>query len=158
MSFSHTVETSASPEAIWSIWTAVGRWPEWDVELESAQLDGSFQLGAIGQLTPKVGPPSHFVISQLDPNKSYTFTTQLPLCKLKVHRFFQPNRGVDDALRFTHEVSFSGPLAFLFNALLGARFRRALPVAMQEIKRLAEIAAINPQTPSRTKLRTKRGK
>lgn len=139
MSFSHTVETSATPEAVWSMWTAVGSWPEWDIELKSAQLEGSFQLGATGQLTPKVGPPSSFVISQLDPKKSYTFTTQLPLCKLKVHRFFQSNRDADEALRFTHEVSFSGPLAFLFSAFLGTRFRRALPIAMQEIKRLAEL-------------------
>ena len=28
--FSHTVETSASPEAIWAIWTDVPNWKQWD--------------------------------------------------------------------------------------------------------------------------------
>jgi len=137
-SFSHTLETVATPEAIWTLWIAVGWWPEWDTELVSAQLDGEFVLGATGQLTPKLGPVSNFVVSQLDWGKSCTFVTQLPFCQLKVHRFLSLNEA---SLQFTHEVSFVGPLSFIFCRILGPRFQRALPDAMVSLKDIAEAQA-----------------
>ena len=134
MKFAHTLETSASVERIWSLWIAVNRWPTWDSELESAQLTGDFCLGATGQLTPKVGPRSKFEISALDCGNGYRFTTQLPLCQLHVHRFLE----LGEPLKFTHEVSFEGPLAFLFGRVLGKRFQEVLPEVMQALKQLAE--------------------
>ena len=46
MQFDYSVETTAPPEKIWSAWTDVERWPQWDTELASASLDGSFALDA----------------------------------------------------------------------------------------------------------------
>jgi len=139
MKFSHTLTTRATPAAVWSAWTAVAQWPRWDSEIVSAQLYGAFQLNATGQLTPVQGPVSKFVISQLDWENSYTFTTQLPLCRLHVHRFFtRPELGQSEPLRFTHEVSFEGPLAFVFSRLLGRKFQRVLPDVMQQLKQTVE--------------------
>jgi len=134
MKFSHTLETSASAEAIWSLWTTIEQWPVWDSELKAARLSGPFRLGATGELTPKKGPTSTFEISALDPNRSYTFATQLPLCRLNVHRFLE----FDEIVRFTHEVSFEGRLAFAFSWLLGRRFQRVLPEVMRSLRQLAE--------------------
>lgn len=134
MTFSHTVKTTASADAIWAIWTDVSRWAEWDTELDSARLEGGFYLGATGQLTPKKGPKSNFVISQLADGDSYTFTTQLPFCKLHVVRFLCRH---DSGTSFTHEVSFEGLLSVVFEKLLGKRFQLVLPDVMQNIKRMA---------------------
>jgi len=136
MKFSHTLTTTAAPEAIWKQWTDVKYWPVWDTELVSANLLEDFKLNAKGELKPKTGPESSFVISQLDPYKSYTFTTQLPFCKLNVRRYLETND--DDRTTFTHEVSFVGPLAVVFGTLLGRRFRTVLPTVMENLRRLAE--------------------
>jgi uncharacterized protein YndB with AHSA1/START domain len=64
MKFDHRVETTA-PEKIWGAWTDVERWPQWDTELVSATLDGSFALGAKGRVKPKRGPAARFSISEL---------------------------------------------------------------------------------------------
>ena len=130
MKISHTLTTQAAPAAIWSAWTNVENWPQWDSELVSAQLSAPFALAAEGQLTPKKGPTSRFYISQLDWGNSYTFTTQLPLCRLHVHRFIT----YGPPLSFTHEVSFEGPLAFAFKLILGKRFQKVLPGVMQQLK------------------------
>lgn len=136
MKFDHTVETTAPPEKIWGAWTAVERWPEWDTELASAALDGSFALGAKGRLKPKSGPVSEFFISELTPGESYAFTTQLPLCELKVRRHLTRKDG--GGAFFTHEVSFVGPLSLVFGNLLGRRYRHALPVVMENLRRIVE--------------------
>ncbi|WP_373541083.1 SRPBCC family protein [Chamaesiphon sp.] len=136
MKFSHTLQTSASPEKIWAIWTDVAHWSEWDTELSAASLDGTFGLGAVGKLRPKSGPVSSFRISQFNVGKSYTFTTKLPLSQLNVYRHLHIG---SDGTYFTHEVSFQGFLAFLFGVLLGRRFRTKLPGIMENIKRIAEV-------------------
>ncbi len=137
-----TLETTATPEAIWAAWSEVSRWHEWDSELLSAVLDGDFRLGATGRLTPKSGPTSTFVISQMNQGESYTFTTQLPLCRLHVRRFlaWRESSGSlhDRTLCFTHEVSFEGLSAVVFERLLGKRFQLALPSVMQALKNIAE--------------------
>jgi hypothetical protein len=135
MKFSHTLKTSAAPEQIWAIWTDVEHWSQWDTELTAASLDRAFELGAVGQLTPKIGQIARFKISQLMPGESYTFTVQLPLCKLNVYRYLH---NQPDGLYFTHEVSFQGLLAVVFGVLLGRKFQTVLPTVMENIKQIAE--------------------
>jgi hypothetical protein len=135
MKFSHTVKTSALPEKIWAIWIDVERWAEWDTELLDSCLRSSFELGAVGKLTPKKGRVSTFRISQFSQGTSYTFTIKLPLCRLNVYRYLQSQ---SDCTYFTHEVSFQGLLAFVFGLLLGRKFQAALPGVMENLKRIAE--------------------
>ena len=135
MKFSHTVKTFASPERIWAIWTDVEHWSEWDTELRDSYLAGAFTLGAIGKLRPKTGRVCQFIVSQFNPDKSYTISIGLPLCKLNVHRYFSDR---PDGLYFTHEVSFTGWLSFIFGLLLGRKFRALLPKVMCNVQKIAE--------------------
>lgn len=136
MRFDHTVTTSAAPGDVWAVWADVARWPEWDVELESASIEGGrLASGAKGTLRPKRGPASSFLVSEFEPEEGYAFTTRLPLCELVVRRRLG---GDGDSTTFTHEVSFVGPLSFLFGALLGWRFQAALPGVMENVRRIAE--------------------
>lgn len=136
MKSDHTVETTAPPEKVWIAWTVVELWPEWDTELASATLDGSFAAGVKGRLKPKRGPASEFFISELVSGESYAFTTRLPLCELKVRRHL--TRKESGGAFFTHEVSFVGPLSFVFGNLLGRRYREALPVVMENLWKIVE--------------------
>jgi hypothetical protein len=135
--FSYTLKTIAAPEVIWQIWTDVDRWADWDTELKDACLKGDFALNAVGKLTPRKGRVSEFRVSQLNLGQSYTFTIALPLCKLNIHRYLSCE---SDGIYFTHEVTFSGILAFLFGLLLGRDFRAALPRVMENVKQIAENA------------------
>ena len=139
MRFEHTLTTSAAPGDVWAVWTDVARWPEWDSELEATSVEGGgLALGAKGTLRPRRGPASSFVVSELQPGEAYAFATRLPLCRLVVRRLGE--RG-DGGTTFTHEVSFFGPLSFLFGVLLGGRFRAALPGVMENVRRVAEGSA-----------------
>ena len=79
---------------------------------------------------------SRFTISELIPRVSYSFTTRLPLCELKVRRRLTRKEG--GGAYFTHEVSFVGPLSFVFGNLLGRRYREALPTVMENLLKIAE--------------------
>ena len=137
MKFSHTLKTTALPDRIWEIWIDVEHWSNWDTELKNAHLKVPFVLGAVGELTPKTGRTSTFKVTQFSPSTSYTFILKLPFCRLNIHRYLTAR---SDGLYFTHEVSFQGPLAFIFGLLLGRRFKAVLPGVMANVKQIAEAA------------------
>jgi uncharacterized protein YndB with AHSA1/START domain len=48
----HGRETAAEAEAVWRIWTDVPAWPEWNADLERAELSGPFAAGSTIQMIP----------------------------------------------------------------------------------------------------------
>ena len=42
----HSIETTASPEAIWRLWSDVERWPEWNADIEQIEISGHSPLAA----------------------------------------------------------------------------------------------------------------
>jgi hypothetical protein len=107
MRFDNTLRTEATPEDVWAVWTDVARWPEWDVELESASIKGGqLALGASGTLRPRRGAISSFVVSEVVPKEGYAFATRLPLCELVVRRRLR--KDGDGGTAFTHESRSSG--------------------------------------------------
>ena len=49
----HSVETSASPDAVWRAWADVERWPEWNADIERIELRGPFETGGLIAMTPR---------------------------------------------------------------------------------------------------------
>jgi hypothetical protein len=61
----HSIETAASPEAIWRLWSDVGRWPEWNADLERAELLGSFAVGSVVTMFPHQQDPIELRIAEV---------------------------------------------------------------------------------------------
>lgn len=133
--FWHVVESAARPAQIWEIWMAVERWKEWDTGLQSASLDGPMELGQTGMLISDKGKKVKFTISEFKEGEAYAFTMKLPLGRFTIRRSLTP---LNEGARFTHDVRFSGFSKGLFGRLLGKAYMQQLPMAMENIRRLAE--------------------
>jgi len=133
--FSHTLATTATASEIWEIWTDVSNWKNWDIGLKDASLDGSFKPKGKGRIISLEGRKSNFKIVEYEKGKSYTFKTNLPFGGLYVKRYLSSNKG---KVFFTHEVWFSGLTGGAFAKRFGPSFRKMLPAAMQNIKKIAE--------------------
>ena len=70
--FWYSLETEASPEQIWAIWTDVPNWKTWDEGLTDASIDGDFQLHAQGVITSLEGRRSKFTVTEFHEGSSYT--------------------------------------------------------------------------------------
>ncbi|WP_299026785.1 hypothetical protein [uncultured Sulfitobacter sp.] len=130
--FSFTLVTNA-PDEIWRLWTTPSTWGAWDKGLKSALMNGEMELGSTGSIRPLSGPTSNFEVVSFDPQNAYAFVTKLPMAQLKVERSFNRDRTA-----FSHRVSFSGPMAFVFARMFGPEFRKALPPTMHALSTLAE--------------------
>lgn len=143
--FRHTLETFASPEDIWRVWTDVERWHEWDKGLKAASLQGVFKHNAKGSLVSLNGTTSHFIITVYQSGETYTFKTILPLASLNVKRYLSQKDGVTS---FTHEVWFDGLLGRVFALLLGKNFMNILPSVMENVRSIAEETSSKRETAS----------
>ena len=133
--FKHTVSTSAQSEKIWSIWVDVPNWHTWDSGLQSATINGPFQVGQKGKIKPDKGPKAKFVISEMVDGKSYTFKTRIPFGWLIVKRYLKVENG---QTQFTHDVAFTGLFKKTFAKKFGPRYKKMLPEVMSQIKEIAE--------------------
>lgn len=132
--FSHTVATTASPEAVWGVWTDVPNWKQWDDGLREASIEGAFRLGATGRLVPDKGPKAKFKVTAFEAGKSYTFQTRIPFGWLVITRRLEVEAG---KTLFTHEVQFTGLFGKAFGNSMGKRYRSMLPGVMEKINTLA---------------------
>lgn len=133
--FSNTEKTTAPPETIWKIWTDVSNWKDWDTGLKDASVKAGFELNARGEIISLEGRRSKFTVVAFETNKSYTFKTKLPLGALFIKRTLEIKNGTT---YFTHEVWFKGLSSGIFAKKLGPKFRKMLPLVMENIKTIAE--------------------
>ena len=131
--------TTASVFSIWHLWTDPDTWSAWDGGLKHARADAPLALGVEGVIVPQAGPEARFTIIDWQPLRSYRFATRLPLARLIVDRAVVG----EDPVTIRHTVWFEGRLALLWSAILGPRFRRALPSTLTRLVTLAQ--ASGPQ-------------
>jgi hypothetical protein len=127
--------TNAPPERVWTFWTDVGNWKEWDELVVTSALDGAFDEGARGTLQPKGGPKSGFVLTRVQPWLAFTTRSSLPLTRLE---FIHEMRVEGQQTIIEHRVEMSGALTFLFRRLVGRSIERGLPCAVEKLARMAE--------------------
>lgn len=136
--FEHSVEAkNITAETIWNIYQNVADWPSWDSELDSASLAGDFTVGSEIMIKPKKGPKVKAVISECLPYKQFTDATTLPL---NTKLIFSHHIAVyNETIKITHRVTIKGSLTFIFKRVVGKPISTHLPIAMQELIRIAKI-------------------
>ncbi|MBA3956837.1 MAG: SRPBCC family protein [Parachlamydiaceae bacterium] len=131
----HTVETRASPEAIWEIWQDVTNWKTWDHGIEFSTIEGPFQTGTTGTLKPIGGPLVHTKLTLVEPKKRFVDEAQLTLARIIVSHFLTESEG---KTHVTHQIEMTGPLAFFFAIVIGRNMKKNLPQEMAAMIKKAE--------------------
>jgi len=131
----HTVETSASPAAIWQIWEDVENWNSWDHGIEFSTINGPFKTGTTGTLKPKGGPLVYTTLTHVDPMKQFVDEAKLPFSRIIVSHSLSESEG---KTRVTHRIEMKGPLAFLFAYVIGREMKKNLPQEMAAMIKKAE--------------------
>ncbi|TDP90485.1 SRPBCC family protein [Labedaea rhizosphaerae] len=130
--YEHSVETSASPEAVWALWSDVSRWTEWDTSLTAMRMDGPFEPGATGVMTIEGQGDIDFRLTEVEPGVGFTDETVLPIATLTFGHTMTPLAG--GRLRITHRVTIEGAAA----QELGPQVTEDVPDAMAGLVAIAE--------------------
>ena len=132
--FQHAVDTSASPNAVWRLYSDVATWPSWDDAVERVTLDGPFEPGAIGTFKLHGGDPLEFRLLEVAPQRGFMDETSIPGGVVRFRHRIEP---LDDGqVRLTHAVEIEAPAPVAEQ--IGALITAGVPETMIRLAELAE--------------------
>src|SRR5690349_17622984 len=101
----HTVETTATPEAIWRLWADVPAWAEWNGDIERIELVGPFETGSKIVMTPKGEDPVELVLRDVvEPER---FVDEADGGDFVVTTHHRAERVDDERVRITYRMEIT---------------------------------------------------
>jgi uncharacterized protein YndB with AHSA1/START domain len=132
----HSVETGAAPEAIWSLWSDVDRWPEWNADLANAELDGAFEAGSTIRMTSADGDVVELRIAEAEP--PVRFVDEAQVGGITVRTTHRVDRAAADRVRIVYRMEISGPEADTIGRELGPQISGDFPDVLAALAERAE--------------------
>lgn len=131
-----TERTSASPAAVWALWADPARWPEWNEQLDSAELGGPLEPGSEATIKYKRGGRMVFRVVAVEPERLLVNEARLPLARFGHEHRLEPSGSGSE---ITHRLYLKGPLSALFSVLFGRkRLRRSVAEFTKRERELVE--------------------
>ena len=132
------------PAAVWARWTDFDLWPVDDPALAKARLNGPLAQGSIGWVRLRPIGKVQVRIVRVDP-QTHVLDVQSPLPQAIVHYDRALTPAHDGAWTLTHTVRVTGPLARVWDVLVGRPLADRQPAVLA---RIAEAAASGPREES----------
>ena len=129
-------ETTASPAAVWKVWSDTSTWPEWNPDVQSMTLNGPFAAGTTGVMKTKQGT-RQITLTEVVAGRSFRLeTVVIPLtrfifdCKVAA--------GPAGKTTISQGVRVGGPLGGLVGGMMGKQVADTFPPLLQGLARKAE--------------------
>src|SRR6266496_2920081 len=113
----HSIETTAAPEAIWCLWAEVSGWPDWNADLERAELSGPFAAPSTITMTSHGQEPIELRIAEaVEPEM---FVDEADLGDVVVRTIHRIERLDGDMVRVVYGMEITGPAADTIGPQIG---------------------------------------
>jgi uncharacterized protein YndB with AHSA1/START domain len=131
-----SVETSASPAAVWKIWSDTSTWAEWNPDVQSMTLNGPFAAGTSGTMKTKQGT-RQVQLTEVVPGRSFRLeTTVIPLTRFAFE--CQVVAGPAGKTTISQAIRVGGPLGGVVGGMMGPQIANTFPALLQGLARKAE--------------------
>lgn len=129
--YARTVTSSASPAAVWALWSDATTWADWDPAVQDVALDGPFVEGTTGTLTLTGGIEAPVVLEVVDDGRRYLDRLTLGDLVIRIDHVVEPD-GTGSEI--TVATTIEGPGA----DDVGPMVTTDAPTAMARLVALAE--------------------
>lgn len=131
-----SIETVASPQAIWRLWSDVAGWPEWIADIEQIEISGPFAAGSTISMTPAGQDPVELRIAEaVEPD---LFVDEADLGDVVVRTIHRAERLEGDRNRVIYRMEISGPAADSVGPELGPQISGDFPETLAALVEHAE--------------------
>jgi hypothetical protein len=134
--YEHSVETSASPAAVWGHWTDVAAWPQWNDGIEKIAIHGPFAVGTTFTMTPPGDDPVHMSLTEIRPGE--LFTDEADGGDFVVRTIHKLERADGGRTRIVYRTEITGPAAGEIGPQIGPEITADFPEVLAALTRLAE--------------------
>ncbi|HEY3480176.1 MAG TPA: SRPBCC family protein [Streptomyces sp.] len=133
--YEHSIETDATPEAIWSLWADVENWGAWNADVGHVRINGPFAAGTDFTMTPGGDEPVHLVIAEATPGEGFVDEARIDGLVLRtVHRV---DPGERLRAKVTYRMEITGPGADEIGPQIGPGITADWPETMAALVALA---------------------
>jgi uncharacterized protein YndB with AHSA1/START domain len=131
-----SIETNASPEAIWQLWSDVAGWPTWNGDIEHIEISGPFEAGSRITMTPVGAEPVELRIAEaVEPEMFVDEAVLGDLVFRTIHRIEQVEGGRN---RIVYRMEITGRAADTAGPELGPQISGDFPETLAALARRAE--------------------
>jgi hypothetical protein len=132
----HSIETTAAPEAIWRLWADVEGWPEWNADLERAELSGPFAAGStITMISPGQEPIELRIADAIEPE---LFVDEAHLGDVVVRTTHRIEHLNGNRTRVVYAMEITGPEADTLGPQIGPEISADFPQVLAALVERAE--------------------
>jgi hypothetical protein len=105
--YTHSIETEASAEAIWALYEDVETWPLWDADAERITRDGPFAAGSTGTMKFRGQDPLSYRLTKVEPLREFVDETPVGDVVVRVSHVLEPVGA--GRLKVTYTAEIDGP-------------------------------------------------
>ena len=129
---SASIETTATPQAVWRLFEDVARWPMWNAGIERIELFGPFATGSTFAMQPLGMEAFTSTLIDVRPDAGFIDETIVEGTRFVVSHALEPLPG--GGTRITYATQADGPAA----EELGPRVTADFPDVLAALKARAE--------------------
>lgn len=132
-----SVETSASADRVWRIWSDMSTWGEWNPNVSTMEWSGGFVSGSTGVMNTRAGQHHKMQLADVEPGRSFALLTSvIPGTRFRFSCRIEPSSAGKTKLSQTVEVG--GPLGPLMRGMVGPQVSKEFGTLLQNLARKAE--------------------
>ena len=131
----YSIETTATPEAVWGPFRDVSGWTTWNAGIEEIALDGPFAAGTTFTMKPPGEAPLRSRLVAVRENECFVDETRVDELVITVAHRIERLEGV--GARVTYAIAAAGPGAVEIGPMVAADF----PDVLASLARRAESGA-----------------
>jgi hypothetical protein len=131
-----SVETSASPDKVWRVWSDMSTWGEWNPNVSTMDWQGGFVSGTKGVMNTRAGQHHQMELVDVQQGRSFALLTAVvPGTRFRFNCRIDP-AGAKTKVSQTVEVH--GPLGPVLGGMLGPQVSKEFGVLLSNLSRKAE--------------------
>lgn len=134
--YEHSVETAATPDAVWRHWADMATWPQWNDGIESIEVEGPFEVGTAFVMTPPGQEPIRLRLVEVKPGEA--FTDEMDAGDFVVRTTHRLEPVAAGGTRIVYRTEITGPAADRIGPELGPQITADFPAVLAALAKVAE--------------------
>ncbi|HEV2415891.1 MAG TPA: SRPBCC family protein [Candidatus Dormibacteraeota bacterium] len=131
-----SVESTASPEKVWRIWSDMSTWGDWNPNVSTMDWQGGFVSGTNGIMNTRAGQHHKMQLVDVQPGRSFALLTAVvPGTRFRFNCRVEPANG---KAKISQTVEVGGLLGPVMGGMLGPQVSKEFGTLLENLARKAE--------------------
>jgi hypothetical protein len=131
-----SVETTASPDKVWKVWSDMSTWGEWNPNVSTMDWQDGFVSGSKGFMNTRAGQHHKMELVDVQPRRGFALLTSVvPVTKFRFNCRIETAAG---KTKVSQTVEVGGPLGPVMGGMLGPQVSKEFGTLLENLAKKAE--------------------